>query len=218
MSTSREQRLYAQDYQQDPLKTLTDGRSRLPVLRYLDGPLLTQSGAVKDGVRVSGQEITFDMSKLYPDDVMGIVRDMYEYLNRNKPDFNNRTIIRHLNNAIREADRRAVRIHGYSCAPEERDLALPYGDIYADCEQNLEMASNDANVESTWFSVNKNDPDDVEKKMGQIHAYLERKAPNPYNKEHCRKIRKQIAHAGHHTTYGLGCEGFSIYVDISVDK
>jgi hypothetical protein len=69
--------------------------------------------------------LTLDFSRVYPDDAIAVIREMYSYLNTAYPSHWNEQILGHLREAIYTADKRAVERHGYSFSPVERDLKLP---------------------------------------------------------------------------------------------
>lgn len=83
-------------------------------------------GVLREGVTVKGEELTFDFSKIYPDDAVAVLRDLYTRLQRRNPRPVNDAVIEHLNKAIYDADRDAVKRHGYSFDEKERTLPVPY--------------------------------------------------------------------------------------------
>lgn len=112
MTSPRERRLYTQYHQ-------VDTKKEKKILKWVDGQ-------VCPGVTIDGSEITFDTAKVYPDDMLAVVRDMIYLLNLTNPDEHNENALTHLKTAIYEMDKRAVKRHGYSYSEAERNLTLPY--------------------------------------------------------------------------------------------
>ncbi len=112
MDSCRGYRLYPHEYAMDNAKT---------------GNMRFSDGQIRPGIDVKDQILSIDFAKVYPDDAMAIIRDMYMALNKARPDEYNEKIIGRLTEAIYDADRRAVAKHGYSWSPNERDLPTPQG-------------------------------------------------------------------------------------------
>jgi hypothetical protein len=119
IKTDRHLRLWSQQYAQDESK-------KDNILKWQDGaltrPLYDEQGSVQTipAVTIAGQKLTIDFSNKYPDDAIALLRDMYVALNLQHPNEYNSRIIDFLNQAIFEADRRAVARHGYAGNVEEQ--------------------------------------------------------------------------------------------------
>lgn len=111
MTTDRAKRLFNQTYPVDDKK---------------EGSMWWKDGELREGITLDGQKITFDFKRVYADDAIALIRDIYSMYNERYPSNNNASIIHHLNQAIYEADRRAVSKHGYSYNEEEANLKTPY--------------------------------------------------------------------------------------------
>nr|QYA18542.1 hypothetical protein KOM_12_273 [Clandestinovirus] len=118
---SRQRRLETQTW-----ATETD-RPKNGVIRWKDGQLF-------DGASVEGNVLKFAMNDgndgLYPDDIVGVLRDLYQsFVNFNPNDHYNVKILQHLQSAIELADRRAMERHGYSGSERERTYQVSYPQI-----------------------------------------------------------------------------------------
>lgn len=92
------------------------------------GSIIFVDGEMADGVTVAGQKIVLDFAKIAPSTAVAVLRDVYIALDEEYPCHPRiKTIIKHLNEAVYEADRMWVEKHGYSHSPEEQNVALPYG-------------------------------------------------------------------------------------------
>jgi hypothetical protein len=123
--THRERRLVAQEYQ---LSEIT--KSHIP---WAEGNLvIKENGQEIPEVQIHGSKITFDMSELYIDDVLGIVRDWikhylvkYPIKGEDDPNRFNQSALKWVNTAIDLLDERAVEKHAYSRNPEEANFKKP---------------------------------------------------------------------------------------------
>lgn len=120
----RHLRLWPQEYKQDEAK-------QSKILKWQDGilmrPLHDEQGSTQlvTGVHVAGQSLVINFEQKYPDDVVALVRDVYVALNKSNPSEYNERVIGFLNQAVYEADRRAVARHGYSHSLEEQQVTIP---------------------------------------------------------------------------------------------
>jgi hypothetical protein len=104
---------------------------------FKDGPAkIIKNGQERPGIVINENTITFDLGRVYPDDMLAFVRDLirekskkYQPRNVNEVEGAKHSAkgLEHLDQAIIEFDKRAVAIHGYDqCSKEERELVLPY--------------------------------------------------------------------------------------------
>lgn len=115
---SRQRRLETQKWSVDATE------SKQGVIRW-------KSGELFPGATVEGNVLKFTMNDgengLYPDDVLGVLRDLYQvYVDSNPKDTFNVEIVEHLQKAIETADKRAVSRHGYSGSDRERTYQVNY--------------------------------------------------------------------------------------------
>ncbi len=111
MTTDRAKRLFRQTYPIDDTK---------------EGSMWWKDGELREGVTLHGEKIVIDFEQVYADDAIALMRDIYSMYNERYPSNYNASIIHHLNQAIYEADRRAINRHGYSGDKEEANLKTPY--------------------------------------------------------------------------------------------
>lgn len=121
-SVPRGRRLYPTKYKQDKNR-------KTGILKWCDGNLETASGNIVDSIEISGQKITLDCSKLYPDDLMALLRDwMIELVGSTPKDQGNAfalSAIKHIENALLDMDQRTVQRHNYSFSPLEKVIPVP---------------------------------------------------------------------------------------------
>lgn len=84
-------------------------------------------GSYKPGIFVKDQSVNLDFSKMYLDDAVAFIRDLYVELDKARPGrVSNKHAIDCLNQAVYAADREAVERHGYSGSEDERNVVVPY--------------------------------------------------------------------------------------------
>lgn len=111
----RRARLYGYQVEADPAKASN-------ILKF-------QDGQIRQGIQVHGQVLTLDFSQgnyLYPDDVLPLIWQMIDLLNKNNPDSYNSEAIELVKQAIYAMDKRAVARHGFKNSPEEASVPVPY--------------------------------------------------------------------------------------------
>lgn len=85
-----------------------------------------QDGELREGFKIDGQVMHIDFSRVYPDDVLAVMRDMIHRLQAVNPDPHNREAARFIDLAIFEMDKRAVEKHNFSWDPKEQAVIPPY--------------------------------------------------------------------------------------------
>ena len=121
----RELRMIPQLLTEDPEKIQKNKERKTGGITWWDGK-------IAPGILVFGSNLVIDTSQCYPDDMLGVIRNLvYHYLKKYPPkDFNDPNLanvhaLRAIQEAIQIFDQRAIKKHGYSNSKEERDLAIP---------------------------------------------------------------------------------------------